>query len=197
MSKIYGLTGGIAAGKTTILNIFQKLGCKIYDADQVARIVVEPGTTGLRQITKQFGKSILLSDGTLDRKKLGRIVFSDRRQLKLLTGITGPLIRKKILKMIDEAKNDQSQQTYIFEIQLLFESHYQEYFDATIAVYVDHEIQLKRLIKRNNITKQAAEDKINAQMSMEQKRELADYWIDNSQTIDDLEKQIKLLLKQL
>lgn len=197
MSKVYGLTGGIAAGKTTVLNIFEKLGCKVYDADQVARIVVEPGTPGLSQITKQFSKGILLPDGTLNRKKLGRIVFSDRRQLKILTGITGPLIRQKILKMISDAKNDPSEVINIFEVQLLFESHYQEYFDATIAVYVNHEIQLDRLIKRNNITKQAAEDKINSQMSMEQKRDLADFCIDNSQTVDDLENQIKLLLKQL
>lgn len=197
MSKIYGLTGGIAAGKTTVLKIFQEAGCRIFDADQVARIIVEPGTVGLKQITKQFSKNILLPDGSLNRKKLGRIVFSDRRQLNILTGITGPLIRKRILKMIEDAKNDPSEQINIFEVQLLFESNYQPYFDATIAVYVDHETQLKRLMKRNNITKQAAEDKINSQMSMDEKREKADYWIDNSQTIDDLKNQIQQLLKQL
>lgn len=197
MSKIFGLTGGIAAGKTTVLNIFKELGCQVYDADQVARKVVEPGTVGLAQITKQFSKNILLPDGSLNRKKLGRIVFSDRRQLKILTSITGPLIRQEIVQIIDEVKNSPSDQITIFEIQLLFETHYEEYFDATIAVYVDHEIQLKRLIKRNNITEQAAEDKISSQMPMAQKRALANYCLDNSGTVEDLEEQIKQLLKQL
>lgn len=197
MSKIFGLTGGIAAGKTTVLNIFKELGCQVFDADQVARKVVEPGTVGLTQITKQFSNNILLPDGSLDRKKLGRIVFSDRRQLKILTSITGPLIRQEIVQIIDEVKNSPSDQITIFEIQLLFETHYEDYFDATIAVYVDHEIQLKRLIKRNNITEQAAEDKINSQMPMSQKRTLADYCLDNSGTVEDLEEQIKQLLKQL
>jgi dephospho-CoA kinase len=104
MSKIYGLTGGIAAGKTTVLKIFKELGCRIFDADKVARQVVEPGTPGLKQVVKQFSKHILLPNGSLDRKKLGRIVFSDKRQLKILNNIMGPLLRSTIVQIIDDAK---------------------------------------------------------------------------------------------
>ncbi|AKP66768.1 dephospho-CoA kinase [Companilactobacillus ginsenosidimutans] len=197
MSKVYGLTGGIAAGKTTVLEIFKELGCNIYDADQVARDVVKPGSIGLKKITKQFSKNVLLEDGQLNRKKLGRIVFSDARQLKILNSITGPIIRKQIVDMIDKMKQDSSNTINIFEIQLLFESSYEKYFNATIAVYIEPEVQLTRLIKRNNLSKQAAQDKIDAQMPMEGKKRLADYVIDNSQDIDSLKVQISKLLKQL
>jgi dephospho-CoA kinase len=197
MSKIYGLTGGIAAGKTTVLDIFREKGCQVYDADQVARDVVMPGTKGLKLITKQFSKHILLENGELDRQKLGRIVFSDARQLKLLNNITGPIIRQQIVDMIDKIKKDPSDQLNIFEVQLLFESNYQQYFNATIAVYVEPEIQLTRLMKRNKLDKKAAQDKINSQMSMSEKRDLANFVIDNSGDIDHLNQEIDQLIKQL
>lgn len=197
MSKIYGLTGGIAAGKTTVLKIFKEQGCNVFDADKVARQVVEPGTPGLKQVVKQFSKHILLPNGALDRKKLGRIVFSDKRQLKILNNIMGPLLRSTIVQIIDDAKNDSSSTINIFEIQLLFEGSYQDYFDATIAVYVDPEIQLERLMKRNNLNKQAALDKINSQMPMTEKKQLADYVLDNSHDIASLKNEISQLLKQL
>ncbi|MCH4007976.1 dephospho-CoA kinase [Companilactobacillus sp.] len=197
MSKIYGLTGGIAAGKTTVLKIFKELGCRIFDADKVARQVVEPGTPGLKQVVKQFSKHILLPNGSLDRKKLGRIVFSDKRQLKILNNIMGPLLRSTIVQIIDDAKKDSSSTINIFEIQLLFEGSYQEYFDATIAVYVEPEIQLERLMKRNDLNKQAALDKINSQMPMTEKKQLADYVLDNSHDIASLKNEISQLLKQL
>lgn len=197
MSKIYGLTGGIAAGKTTVLKIFKEQGCRIFDADKVARQVVEPGTPGLKQVVKQFSKHILLPNGSLDRKKLGRIVFSDKRQLKILNNIMGPLLRSTIVQIIDNAKKDSSSTINIFEIQLLFEGSYQEYFDATIAVYVEPEIQLERLMKRNDLNKQAALDKINSQMPMTEKKQLADYVLDNSHDIASLKNEISQLLKQL
>lgn len=197
MSRVYGLTGGIASGKTTVLDILKKNGCKTYDADQVARQVVVPGSVGLREITKQFSKHILSTDGSLDRKKLGRIVFSDRRQLRKLTGITGPLIRKQILKMISDMKKDPDPVINIFEIPLLFEGKYQSYFDATISIYLDPQIQLKRLMKRNNLDEVAAKKKIESQMSMDQKRLLADFSIDNSQDLTHLETEILQLLKKL
>ncbi|WP_300560204.1 dephospho-CoA kinase [Companilactobacillus sp.] len=197
MSKIYGLTGGIAAGKTTVLKIFKEQGCRIFDADKVARQVVEPGTPGLKQVVKQFSKHILLPNGSLDRKKLGRIVFSDKRQLKILNNIMGPLLRSTIVQIIDDAKKDSSSTINIFEIQLLFEGSYQEYFDATIAVYVEPEIQLERLMKRNDLNKQAALDKINSQMPMTEKKQLADYVLDNSHDIASLKNEISQLLKQL
>ncbi|WP_081589654.1 dephospho-CoA kinase [Liquorilactobacillus vini] len=96
MSFVLGLTGGIAAGKTTAAKIFQEFGAVVIDADQVARQIVAPQTTGWRQIKAQFGETFILPNQQLDRKKLGQLVFADRRQLAKLDQITGPLIKKEI-----------------------------------------------------------------------------------------------------
>lgn len=197
MSKIYGLTGGIASGKTTVLDILSENGCKIFNADKIAREVVEIGTVGLRQIVSEFGEGILLPDGSLDRKKMSKIVFSDKTQLKKLTDITAPLIRKRILDIVKNIHSLRDDTIYIFEIPLLFESNYQPYFDAVISVYVEFDIQLKRLMKRNNLDKKSAEDQINSQMSMAEKKKLADYVIDNSGDLSELQSEIKTLLKNL
>lgn len=197
MSKIYGLTGGIAAGKSTVLDLFRQNGCVVYDADQVARDIVEPGTEGLNQIEQTFGREILFSDGSLNRKKLGSIVFNDKNQLKTLTNITGPLIRKQILHTIKQVRESSDKKIVIFEIQLLFESNYQDYFDGVISIYVPEKIQLERLMERDRISKEDALKKINSQMSMEEKKKLADIVIDNSGNLNILKTEIYNLIKKL
>jgi len=197
MSKIYGLTGGISVGKSTILDFFKTYGFKVYDADSVAREVVEPGTIGLQQISEQFGSEVIQSDGTLNRKKLAAIVFGDKLQLQNLNNITRPIIKEKILKIVDETKKSSSKTNSIFEIQLLFEGGYQPYFDGVVSIYVDPEIQLHRLMKRNNLTKEVALNRINAQMSMDEKRSRADYVIDNSGDLTHLADEFDRLISQL
>lgn len=197
MSKIYGLTGGIAAGKSTVLGMFQEHGFEVYDADSVAREVVTKGSIGLAQIVDQFGNQVLQNDGTLDRKKLGSIVFSNPEQLQKLNNITRPLIKKKILKTVAEVKKSSQTTISIFEIQLLFEGNYQEYFNGVISLYVDPEIQLQRLMKRNNLTKKVALERINSQMSMTEKRQRADFVIDNSGDLTHLANEFDKLISQL
>ncbi|MFC6322208.1 dephospho-CoA kinase [Companilactobacillus baiquanensis] len=197
MSKIYGLTGGIASGKTTVLDILADNGCKIFNADDIAREVVEVGTVGLNKIAASFGKNILLADGSLDRKKMSQIVFSDKLQLKKLTDITAPLIRQRILQIVENIHSLDDKVIYIFEIPLLFESDYQSYFDAVISIYVDSNTQLTRLMKRNNLDEQTAKKQISSQMSMLEKKKLADFVIDNSGNLDELKIEVKTLLKNL
>lgn len=197
MSKIYGLTGGIASGKSTVLDLFRQNGCVVYDADKVARDIVKPGTDGLSQVIQTFGSEILFSDGSLNRKKLGSIVFNDKSQLKRLTDITGPLIRKQILHIIKQVRESSDKKIVIFEIQLLFESNYQDYFDGIISIYVPEEIQLDRLMERDRISKEDALNKINSQMSMEEKKSRADLVIDNSGNLNILKTEIYNLIKKL
>ncbi|MFH5810391.1 dephospho-CoA kinase [Companilactobacillus sp. FL22-1] len=197
MSKIYGLTGGIASGKSTVLAMFRQHGFQVFDADSVAREVVVPGSIGLQQITAQFGTEVLKSDGTLDRAKLGAIVFSDHQELKKLNQITRPLIKEKILKTIAAVKRSNSSTISIFEIQLLFEGGYQTYFDGIISLYERPEVQLQRLMTRNNLTKKVALERINSQMSMDEKRSRADFVIDNSFDLAHLENEIEKLISQL
>ena len=197
MSKIYGLTGGIASGKSTVLAMFRQHGFQVFDADSVAREVVVPGSIGLQQITAQFGTEVLKSNGTLDRAKLGAIVFSDHQELKKLNQITRPLIKEKILKTIAAVKRSNSSTISIFEIQLLFEGGYQTYFDGIISLYERPEVQLQRLMTRNNLTKKVALERINSQMSMDEKRSRADFVIDNSFDLAHLENEIEKLISQL
>lgn len=197
MSKIYGLTGGIASGKSTVLAMFRQHGFQVFDADSVAREVVVPGSIGLQQITAQFGTEVLKPDGTLDRAKLGAIVFSDHQELKKLNQITRPLIKEKILKTIAAVKRSNSSTISIFEIQLLFEGGYQTYFDGIISLYERPEVQLQRLMTRNNLTKKVALERINSQMSMDEKRSRADFVIDNSFDLAHLENEIEKLISQL
>ena len=197
MSKIYGLTGGIAAGKSTILDFFKTFGCKVYDADQVARQIVEPGTIGLQRIIEQFGSEVVLEDGTLNRSKLGSIVFGDAKKLQALNKITRPIIKEQILKIINETKKSSDKEISIFEIPLLFEGNYQQYSDGVITVYVEPEVQLYRLMKRNNLTKEVAMNRINSQMSMDEKRSRADFVIDNSGDLTHLADEFDRLIVQL
>ncbi|MFD1471072.1 dephospho-CoA kinase [Companilactobacillus mishanensis] len=197
MSKIYGLTGSIATGKSTVLEILKSRGCVVYDADQVAREIVEPGTPGLEQIAEHFGDRILNSDGSLNRAKLGKIVFNNSDELQALTQITGPIIRKNIVQTIEKVRNSSDKKIYFFEIQLLFEANYQDYFNATITVYVKPPQQLQRLMERNSLDEQAARAKINSQMSIDEKKARADYLIDNSGDLESLNNEIDKLLKQL
>ena len=197
MSKIYGLTGGIAAGKSTVLKLFKDHGFIIFDADSFAREVVIPTSTGFKQIVEQFGDQVLNADGTLNRAKLGSIVFSDSSELEKLNHITRPLIKEKILQTIALIKKSTSKRIAIFEIQLLFEGGYEDYFDGTISLYEQPEIQLARLMKRNNLTEKVALDRINSQMSMDEKKRRADFVIDNSGDLTQLKQEFEKLMSQL
>jgi len=197
MSKIYGLTGGIAAGKSTVLDLFRKNKFIVYDADYVAREVVKIGTVGLKQISEQFGDEILLPNGTLDRKKLSAIVFSDQVELKKLNKITRPLIKEEILYTVAEIRKSPNEIISIFEIPLLFEGNYQDYFDGVISLYVEPKIQLERLMKRNGLTEKVALEQINSQMSMDEKRKRADFVIDNSGDLTHLTQEFDKLISQL
>ncbi|KAE9558465.1 dephospho-CoA kinase [Companilactobacillus bobalius] len=197
MSKIYGLTGGIASGKSTVLNLFRHNKFIVYDADYVARDVVKVGTVGLKQITQQFGEQILLPDGNLNRRKLSSIVFGDRDELDKLDKITRPLIKKEILQTVAEVKRSTDKTISIFEIPLLFEGNYQNYFDGVISVYVEPQIQLHRLMRRNALSKEVALEQINSQMSMYEKKERADFVIDNSEDLAHLQDEFSRLIPQL
>ena len=197
MSKIYGLTGGIASGKSTVLNLFRQNKFIVYDADYVAREVVKLGTIGLAQITEQFGSGVLLADGTLNRKKLSSIVFSDQTQLEKLNQITRPLIKKEILQTVSDVKKSTQPDISIFEIPLLFEGNYQNYFDGVISLYVQPQIRLHRLMQRNGISKKVALEQINSQMSMDEKKRRADFVIDNSGDMNHLQNEFDKLVSQL
>ncbi|WP_208592272.1 dephospho-CoA kinase [Gracilibacillus suaedae] len=187
---IIGLTGNIATGKSTISKMIQeKYQIPVIDADIVSREVVEPGEQALEEIVATFGEEILLEDGTLDRKLLGSIIFQDLSKREQLNAIVHPAVRKRMLSKKEELLQ-QGNQSIVMDIPLLFENKLTYLVEKTIVVYTTEDVQLQRLIERNQLTEKEARDRMNSQMNMEKKRELADAIIDNSGSIEESENQL-------
>ena len=187
--RVIGLTGGIASGKSTVSNIFKNAGIPIIDADVVARKVVEKDSVGLMSLTKRFGNSILLNDGSLDRTQLGRKMFSDASVLKEVNDLLQPLIRTEIELQIQEAKK-QNNPLLILDIPLLFEMHYETLCDDIIVVAVSVETQIARMEKRNGYTRQEALERIQSQMPLEEKVKRATIVWSNEGTLQELEQKV-------
>lgn len=186
-----GLTGGIACGKSTVAAMLVRRGALLVDADRVAREVVEPGTPVLAQVIERFGADLLLPDGSLDRKKLGERVFGNPKALKDLEGLLHPAIRATMSERVRTYESLHPDKLVVVDIPLLYESGLQSHYDQVMLVYVPREIQLERLMKRDGLTKEQAEKRLQAQMSIEEKKKLADIVIDNSGTIENTERQIQ------
>ena len=190
MTFILGLTGGIATGKTTVSEYFAQKGISIIDADKGARKVVEPGTEGLKKIIQVFGSKMLQEDGTLNRKKLGKLVFANDDKRAILDSLLHPLIREWMHKetniLLEKRKS-----FVVWDIPLLYEAHYEAECDAVMVVYIPKELQLERLMKRDQSRLEQAENRIKSQLSIEQKKERADIVIDNSGPIESTYRQVE------
>jgi dephospho-CoA kinase len=195
VTLVIGLTGSIATGKSTVANMFRELQIPVIDADVLAREVVEPGEKAYEEIVKHFGKEILFEDGTLNRKKLGSIVFSDAEKRKILNSIVHPEVRKKMLEKRDTYIKEKKK-AVVLDIPLLFESKLTHLVDKTLVVYTDKKIQLSRLMERDKSTKENALKRIHAQMPIDEKIKLADAAINNNGSLNDTKEQLIQLLKK-
>ncbi|WP_375179133.1 dephospho-CoA kinase [Enterococcus rotai] len=189
MTKILGLTGGIATGKSTVVKVFKELGFPVVDADVIAREIVEVGMPALAEIVSMFGTEILQPDGSLDRKKLGALVFSDKEKRQKLNALLSPFLREAILSQIEMKKDRAS--LVVVDIPLLYEGGYEKDMDQVAVVYVPETIQLDRLMERDHLTEQEAWQRINSQLSIEQKKQRADIVFDNQKTIQETKKLVE------
>lgn len=188
---VIGITGGIASGKTTVSNILKELGAIIIDADKIAHEILKKSRSGWKEVKNTFGNKILRENGEIDRSYLGEIVFNDRNKLKKLEEITHPLIIDKIKEEIKAANSIQNGGKPIFlDAALLYESNLDRLVDEVWVIYVDRNTQLRRLMKRDNFTRKQAEKRINSQLSLEKKKEMADRLIDNRVSLKQLKKQV-------
>jgi len=199
MVLIVGLTGGIVGGKSTVALMFRDLGANIIDADKLGHSVILPYTSAWKKIVKLFGKDILRNDMTIDREELGKTVFTNQILLKKLNEITHPEIIKIIKKEIISAKNKTHGQQKILMIDaaLIYETKIDRFMDKIIVVYIDRKEQIKRLIKRNNFSKDEALQRIKSQMPMKEKVKMADYIIDNNNSLDKTKKQVVKIWDEL
>lgn len=179
---VIGLTGGIASGKSLVSETLKELGALVIDADTVAREVVESGSRGWKQVVESFGEDILYPDGTIDRRKLGHLVFADPKKLKLLNDITHPLILNKINSEIKKYR-DLDQQTgkvMVIDAPLLIETGLHSLADEVWVVDIPEEVQVERLIRRDGMSREEAWSRINSQMPASEKKKLAQVIINNS-----------------
>lgn len=189
MSLVIGLTGGIASGKSTVSAMFTDMGITVIDADIEARLAVEIGEKAYDDIVSQFGKAILAEDGTINRQKLGSIIFSDEEKRNLLNSITHPAVRKRMAQKRQNAEAA-NEKAIVMDIPLLFESKLTGLVEKIILVYVDEETQLERLMKRNGFSEAEALSRIKSQMPLKDKVKLADAVINNGGTIEQTKKQL-------
>jgi len=190
---IIGLTGSIASGKSTVAKMITALGLPIVDADIVARDVVEPGAETLTLIAEQFGQDILLEDGTLNRVKLGDIIFHEPAKRKILNDIMHPAIRQEMLRQRD-AYLEAGNKHVVMDIPLLFESKLQHYVERIIVVSVSEEVQLRRLMERNHLSEEDALARIRSQLPLSVKEQGADAVIYNNEDLAQTEDQLKKIL---
>lgn len=195
MLKI-GLTGSIGTGKSTVSKLLRERGIAVIDADLLAREIVKKGQECLNDLKNVFGNQVLTSDGELDRKKLGQIVFSDDSKLELLNSVTHPHIRRRMKAQMNELES-KNNKVLVLDIPLLFEAKMEDLVDIILVVFAKEEIQIKRIMERDNCTQEEAMRIIKAQISQQDKISKSDYTIDNSGTIEELKEKLNGFLEKI
>ncbi len=192
MAKIIGITGGIASGKSTVTNYLRQKGYQVIDADQVVHELQKLGSRLYQALLSEFGTEILLADGQLDRKKLGALLFSRPNLLEKSSRLQNDIIREELANRRDQLAK--TEETFFMDIPLLFEQDYEDWFDKVWLVDVSKGTQLERLMARNNLSKEEAQQRIAAQLSLAEKRQRAEIVIDNNGALSDTLKQVQALL---
>lgn len=183
-----GLTGGIGAGKSEVSRLLVECGAVLIDADRIAREVVAPGTPGLAAVVEAFGEEVLAADGSLDRPKLGSLVFADAAKLATLNAIVHPLVGERSRELEQAAADDA---VVVHDVPLLTENGLAPLYDVVIVVDVSPATQLDRLVRLRGMTEQDARARMAAQATREQRREIADVVIDNDVPLERLERRVK------
>ncbi|SEF54150.1 dephospho-CoA kinase [Thermomonospora echinospora] len=189
-----GLTGGIGSGKSEVSARLAARGAVVIDADKIAREVVEPGTPGLSAVVAEFGQEVLLPDGSMDREKVGSIVFADAGRRAALNAIVHPLVGERMQELMAAAPGDA---IVVYDVPLLAENGLKEMYDVVVVVDVPEETQLERLTGRRGMTERDARARIAAQASRQDRLAIADHVIDNSGTLRDLDARVEALWADL
>ena len=192
-----GLTGSIGVGKSFVAGVLAELGCHVIDADQTARAVVEPGSPGLLAIAERFGREVIRADGMLDRERLGSLVFADEEKRRMLNSILHPYIIARQDELLREWETKDPNDIAVVDAALMIESGGYKRFDKLIVVHCTSEDQLRRIMIRDNLSREEAEKRIQAQLPQEEKKSYADYLIDTSAGFEATRKRTAEVYRQL
>ena len=193
MGKIIGITGGIASGKSTVTNFLRKQGFQVVDADAVVHQLQKPGGRLFQALVQHFGQEIILENGELNRPILASLIFSNPEEREWSKQIQGEIIREELASLRD--KLAQTESIFFMDIPLLFEQDYSSWFNETWLVYVEPDVQMERLMKRDQLSKDLAISRLSVQWSLEEKKGLASQVIDNNGNQDLLLTQVSILLE--
>jgi dephospho-CoA kinase len=192
-----GLTGSIGVGKSFVTSVLADLGCHTLDADQTAREVVLPGSPGLAAIVKEFGSEVLDADGSLNRKRLGALVFADQQKRELLNSILHPIIIERQDQIMRDWELRDPNGIGVIDAALTIESGGYLRFDKLIVVHCRPEVQLQRIMERDGISRTQAETRVAAQMSQDEKLKFADFSIDTSEGFEETRRRTEDVYRQL
>ena len=195
MAKIIGITGGIASGKSTVTKFLRQEGYKVVDADALVHKLQNPGERLYRILVEHFGQEIILENSSLNRPLLAKRMFSNPSELEWSKETQGKVIREELAILRDQLA--QTEALFFMDIPLLFEQGYDSWFDETWLVYVNRDVQLERLMKRDQISKEAAESRLNSQWPLERKMILASHSLDNNGNQKQLITQVVQLLEEM
>ena len=195
MGKIIGITGGIASGKSTVTEFLKQKGFEVVDADAVVHQLQKPGGRLYQTIVEHFGDKVLLENGELNRPLLASLIFSNPKEQEWSKNTQGEIIREELAALRDQLA--QTEALFFMDIPLLFEQGYDSWFDETWLVYVNRDVQLERLMKRDQISKEAAESRLNSQWPLERKMVLASHSLDNNGNQKQLIAQVVHLLEEM
>ena len=193
MGKIIGITGGIASGKSTVTNFLRKQGFQVVDADALVHQLQKPGGHLFEALVQHFGQEIILENGELNRPLLASLIFSNPEEREWSKQIQGEIIREELATLRDQLT--QTEAIFFMDIPLLFEQDYSAWFDETWLVYVDRDVQVERLMRRDHLSKDEAESRLAAQWPIENKKDLASHILDNNGNQNQLLSQVHILLK--
>ena len=193
MGKIIGITGGIASGKSTVTNFLRQQGFQVVDADAVVHQLQKPGGRLFQALVQHFGQEIILENGELNRPLLASLIFSNPEEREWSKQIQGEIIREELATLRDQLA--QTESIFFMDIPLLFEQDYSAWFDETWLVYVEPDVQMERLMKRDQLSKDLAISRLSAQWPLEEKKGLASQVIDNNGNQDLLLTQVSILLE--
>ena len=192
MAKIIGITGGIASGKSTVTNCLRQKGYQVIDADQVVHELQAKGGKLYQALVSWLGSAILNEAGELDRPKLSQLIFSSQENLAKSSQLQNDIIRQELANRRDQLAK--TEETFFMDIPLLFEQDYADWFDEVWLVDVSKGTQLERLMARNNLSQEEAQQRIAAQLSLADKRQRAEIVIDNNGALSNTLKQLQALL---
>lgn len=195
MGRIIGITGGIASGKSTVTEFLRQKGFQVVDADAHVHQLQKPGGRLFQILVEHFGEKILLENGELNRHLLASLIFSNPEEQEWSRRTQGEIIREELVALRNQLA--QTEALFFMDIPLLFEQNYASWFDETWLVYVNRDVQLERLMKRDQISKEAAESRLNSQWPLERKISLASHSLDNNGNQEQLIAQVVQLLEEM